>query len=332
MNKLRPFRPDDFEAFHAIVSDYGVVKMLGSWPYPADPTFTRKRMNTPEAKAGQVLVIEVDGVLAGSIGGVRGGIGYMLGRAFWGRGVATWAVAAMGRRMFEGSDIGEVVASVWADNPASMRVLEKNGFRRSGEGEDICKARGEVLKLHDFSLSRTDWARAQPLALHTKRLTLAPFSGSEAAALSGLMNDADIARMMATISHPFSEAAAQKWLDERVFAHKIGPEKGFVAKVSLHDGTLIGFVGIGGAPVNTAYAFGRTYWGQGYATEAMQAFLTHCTCAFALKDITAGAMFDNPASQAVLEKLGFERVGEKRHKPSARLEEAQLFLYRKINH
>jgi RimJ/RimL family protein N-acetyltransferase len=246
--------------------------------------------------------------------------------------VATWAVAAMVRRMFEGSDIGEVVASVWADNSASMKVLEKNGFQRTGEGEDLCKARGVALKHHDFSLSRADWARAQPLALHTKRLTLAPFDGSEAAALSGLMDDPEIARMMATIPHPFAETAAQAWLDARAFAHEIGPDTGFTAKVSLHDGTLIGFVGIGGAPVNTAYAFGRNYWRQGYATEAMQAFLTHCTRTFALTDITAGAMFDNPASMAVLEKLGFERVGEKMHKPSARLEEAQLFLYRKINH
>jgi len=39
-------------------------------------------------------------------------------------------------------------------------------------------------------------------------------------------------------------------------------------------------------------------------------------------------MFDNPASQKVLEKLGFEKSGEKMHKASGRLEEAPLFLYR----
>ncbi len=330
MPKLRLFRPDDFDVFHAIVSDFEVVKMLASWPFPAEEAFTRMRMQTPEAKAGQVLVIEVDGALAGSIGGVAGGLGYMLGRAFWGRGVATWAVGEMVQRMFEGSDISEVTASAWADNPASARVLEKCGFRRSGAGVDTCKARGEVVNDHDFCLSRADWARGRALALQTKRLVIAPFDGTEAGELSALMNDPDIARMMATIPHPFAEAAAQAWLDARVFAHDI--EKGFVAKVSLHDGTLIGFVGIGGAPVNTAYAFGRAYWGQGYATEAMGAFLNHCTRVFAFKEITAGAMFDNPASQAVLGKLGFAQVGEKRHKASGRVEKARLLLYRKINH
>ncbi len=327
MLKLRPFQDADFEAFHAIVSDYDVVKMLGSWPFPSEPDFTRMRMNTPEAKAGQVLVIEVDGKLAGTIGGMSRGIGYMLGRAFWGRGVGTWAVREMVRRVFEGSDIGEVTASAWQDNVAYARVLEKCGFKSVGAGEFYGKARGETLEYDDFSLSRAAWARGQPLALQTDRLVIAPFAGNEAAALSTLMNDPDIARMMATIPHPFTEVDAQKWLDERVFSHVIGDENGFCAKVSLHNGTLIGFVGIGGAPVNTAYAFGRAYWGQGYATEAMQVFLTHCTRTFSLTEITAGAMFDNPASKAVLGKLGFVQVGEKMHKPSGRDEEALLWLY-----
>ncbi|HIP23511.1 MAG TPA: N-acetyltransferase [Rhodobacteraceae bacterium] len=327
MLKLRPFHDDDFEAFHAIVSDYEVVKMLGSWPFPAETEFTHMRMNTPEAKAGQVLVIEVDGKLAGTIGGMSRGIGYMLGRKFWGRGVGTWAVREMVQRMFEDSDIGEVTASAWQDNAASARVLEKCGFRPTGAGEFYGKARGETLEYNDFSLSRAAWARGQPLALQVERLVIAPFLGNEAAALSALMNDPDIARMMATIPHPFTEVDAQKWLDERVFSHVIGDENGFCAKVSLHNGTLIGFVGIGGAPVNTAYAFGRAYWGQGFATEAMQAFLAHCERVFALKEITAGAMFDNLASQTVLGKLGFEKVGEKQHKASGRSEPECLWLY-----
>ncbi len=329
--KLRLFKEDDFAALHAIVSDYEVAKMLGSWPYPAEPAFTRARMETPEAKAGQVLVIEVDGALAGTIGGV-GGIGYMLGQAYWARGIASWAVAEMLNRMFEGTSLEETTACVWHGNPASERVLIKNGFRMVGACEDFCQARGVRLKNNSFKLRRADWARQQPLRLKAERLLIEPFAGHEAATLSSLMNDPDIARMMASIPHPFSEQDAAAWLAEREFSHEIGADSGFVAKVSLHDGTLIGFVGIGGEPVNTAYAFGRTHWRRGYATEAMQAFLDHCTRIFSLKEITAGAMFDNPASAAVLKKLGFALAGEKQHKASGRVEKARLFLYRKINH
>lgn len=325
--KLRPFRESDFDAFHAIVSDYQVVKMLGSWPFPAEPSFTRMRMNTPEAKAGQVKVIEVDGKVAGSIGAMTGGLGYMIGRAFWGHGVATWAVRTVVRQMFETLDIDDVKASAWQDNAASARVLEKCGFAGTSAGEDVCKARGTVVKYKDFSLNRADWARAQTFALRTERLVIEPFLGNEAAALSLLMNDIDVARMMATIPHPFTELDAQSWLDARPFEHEIADNAGFGAKVCLLDGTLVGFVGIGGAPVNTAYAFGRAYWRLGYATEAMQAFIEHCTRTFALKEITAGAMHDNPASQSVLEKLGFEKVGEEQHRPSGRIKKETLWLY-----
>ncbi len=330
--RLRPFQPDDFAPFHAMVSDYEIVKMLGNWPYPAQPEYTRARMFTPEAKAGAVMVIEVGGAFAGTIGGADGGIGYALAREYWGRGLASWALGEMLDRMFDGTALAAATACVWHGNPASERVLIKNGFRMIGECEDFCKARNERLKNNSFRLSRADWARAQPLSLTTERLIIEPFEGGEAEALSALMNDPDIARMMATIPYPFTKAEAQIWLEARVFKHEIGPDQGFVAKVSLLDGTLIGFVGIGGAPVNTAYAFGRAYWGQGYATEAMQAFLAHCTRIFALKEITAGAMFDNPASKAVLHKLGFEPDGEKPHKASGRVEKARLLLYRKINH
>jgi len=93
--RLRKIVDPDFEAFHAIVSDFDVVKMLASWPWPSGRDFTWHRMNTPEVKAAQVLAIEVDGQFAGSIGGFYGGLGYMLDRRFWGRGITTWAVREM---------------------------------------------------------------------------------------------------------------------------------------------------------------------------------------------------------------------------------------------
>ncbi|MEO1919981.1 MAG: GNAT family N-acetyltransferase [Paracoccaceae bacterium] len=87
--RLRDFREDNFDAFHALCSDYDVVKMVSSWPYSADPEFSRMRMNTPEAKAWLISVIECDGKFAESIGGIQGGLGYMLAKPFCGRGWIT---------------------------------------------------------------------------------------------------------------------------------------------------------------------------------------------------------------------------------------------------
>ena len=155
--KLRNFREDDFDAFQAIVSDYDVVKMTSSWPYPAEEDFTRMRMNTPEAKAGLVSVIEVDGQFAGTTGCVHGGLGYMLSPSFWGKGIMTRALMLKVDQCFTNSEIDELKACVWHDNPASARVLEKVGFKRAFTCSDYCKARDAEVEAIHFTLSRKDW-------------------------------------------------------------------------------------------------------------------------------------------------------------------------------
>ncbi len=154
---LRLFREDDFDAFHAIVSDLDVVKMTSSWPYPAEEEFTRTRMNTPEAQAGQVNVIEVDGEFAGVVGIVNADVGYHMGKAFWGRGVMTQALTLKIDEFFSDPANAFLKSCVWLDNPASARVLEKNGFRFTMECSDFCKARNEKVKAIHYELSRADW-------------------------------------------------------------------------------------------------------------------------------------------------------------------------------
>ena len=322
---LRNFREDDFEAFHAAMSDFDVVKMTASWPWPPDPAFTRSRMTTSMAKSGQVKVIVLNEEYVGQVSVVNGELGYMLAKPYWGRGLASWAVQAKLDEVFRETDVQTLSAGVWEGNPASERVLGKFGFIRTGSSRDYCKPQGKMLDGYDFELTRAMWAAAQPLNLETDRLRIVPFEVSDSAELAALMNDEDIARMMASIPHPFSEADAVDWIAKRPFDRSAD---GFAAKITLKDGTMVGFVGLGGDPVNTAYALGRRYWGQGLATEAMQALLTDSFAIHRFEEITAGAMFDNPASQKVLEKLGFEKSGEKMHKASGRLEEAPLFLYR----
>lgn len=59
-------------------------------------------------------------------------VGYWLGEPYWGRGVATEVVRVLTERAFELPGVVRVFAGVHADNAASMRVLEKNGFEREG--------------------------------------------------------------------------------------------------------------------------------------------------------------------------------------------------------
>ena len=90
---------------------------------------------------GQKQAILVDGELAGHVGswdqdGLRL-VGYWIGKAFWGRGVATAAL-----REFIGTREPTRPLHAWVavGNVASRRVLEKCGFALVGDAQA-----GEIL-------------------------------------------------------------------------------------------------------------------------------------------------------------------------------------------
>lgn len=83
------------------------------------------------------FVIEADGQFAGSIGMVpktdvyrnNMEIGYWLGEPYWGKGIATKAVALICDKIWRDyAAVNRIYAEVFETNKASMRVLEKNGF------------------------------------------------------------------------------------------------------------------------------------------------------------------------------------------------------------
>lgn len=59
-------------------------------------------------------------------------IGYWLGEAYWGRGIATDAVRGLTEWAFGRFDLCRIYAKVFEWNPASARVLEKAGFALEG--------------------------------------------------------------------------------------------------------------------------------------------------------------------------------------------------------
>src|SRR5690606_38652938 len=62
----------------------------------------------------------------------RAEVGFMLAPAHWGKGYAAEAVRAVLRFAFEAMDLHRVEADVDPDNGASLRLLERLGFRREG--------------------------------------------------------------------------------------------------------------------------------------------------------------------------------------------------------
>ena len=76
-------------------------------------------------------------------------VSYWLGKEFWGKGIATQALALF---------LGEakerpLYARTAKDNIASLRVLEKCGFKISGEDQGFANARGEEVEEYILTLS-----------------------------------------------------------------------------------------------------------------------------------------------------------------------------------
>jgi RimJ/RimL family protein N-acetyltransferase len=98
----------------------------------------------------------VDGQVAGNIGSFEQSghreVGYWIGREYWGKGVATQALAAFLRQIQERPLYGFVAK----DNIASRRVLEKCGFTLAGEDKEFSNARGEEVEAFIMMLEASD--------------------------------------------------------------------------------------------------------------------------------------------------------------------------------
>lgn len=139
---LRPLRDDDDAAIAAVADDFMVARwMARGFPHPYTLRDARQWIAlATNAKLARHFAIEFDAMLAGGIGvepyeGEAHGsaaIGYWLGRAYWGRGIASDAVHALCAYAFGELGLRRLEARLFAENAASARVLEKSGFTLEG--------------------------------------------------------------------------------------------------------------------------------------------------------------------------------------------------------
>lgn len=148
---IRPFRHGDEEALAESANDRGIWRNVRDrFPHP----YTVGDAAWWIANAGPTnFAIEIDGRASGSIGYDRdedvfcraAEVGYWLGRAHWGRGIATAALEVLGDHVFATTDIVRLYAGVFAWNPASARVLEKAGYVLEGRLRSAVWKDGELV-------------------------------------------------------------------------------------------------------------------------------------------------------------------------------------------
>ncbi len=91
----------------------------------------------------------------------RAEIGYMLGRAHWGRGYMREALEVVLAHGFDTLDLHRLEAELDPRNGASERLLERLGFVREGLLRERWRVEGEVSDSLWMGLLRPDWHAAR---------------------------------------------------------------------------------------------------------------------------------------------------------------------------
>lgn len=167
---LRPYCADDAAELHRLINDWEVTRNLAAVPFP----YSRALAEEWIASAGESLAggsayhLVISGAEDGReivVGGIglrvdaaarAGHLGYWVGRRYWGHGVASEAAGRLARWALANLDLARLEATVAADNPASMAVLRRIGFREVGRASENFLARGGEQDVLCFAATRDD--------------------------------------------------------------------------------------------------------------------------------------------------------------------------------
>ncbi|SMX35244.1 GNAT family N-acetyltransferase [Actibacterium lipolyticum] len=323
---LKPVSRADIPAIVSAANDLEVARWMSRLPHPYTADDAEVFVAKNEGNAGRVWGIhDADGFVG--VVGIVHEFGYWLARRAWGKGYATEAGKAVLGAYFANPSAVPLQSNHFTENGRSARVLNKLGFGYTGKSDETtCRATGVAHTRRMMTLVPEQWHALNPLIIETLRLTLRPVIQADAEVLSAIAGVQEVAPMLMSIRAPWAIEDARRWIEQSRWRGR----PGFRLAITLKDGTVIGTVGIGPAArgISTMYFIGTAHWGQGYATEAMQAFLGAVFKRFAPECVIADHFDDNPASGRVLRKLGFEKTGEDVAGSAARLEPAPVSLYR----
>jgi RimJ/RimL family protein N-acetyltransferase len=145
--------------------------------------------------------------------------------------------------------------------------------------------------------------------VESPRLRLRGVCRTDLARLAELANDYDVAKMTGSMPYPYGLADAEAFLEKTHSADPLTNAQFVIDQGGEAIGSLGFFPGDFGR-TEVGYWLGRPSWGQGLATEALNAALDWARTDWRRKLVVAGHFADNPASGQVLVKAGFLYTGD----------------------
>ena len=149
--RLRKVEDRDLDVFFDHQADPQAVEMA-AFPARDKDQFDAHWVKVRADDTNVLRTIVADGLVAGNIGSWQQDgqqfLGYWVGREFWGRGVATKALALL----VDEVSVRPLYAHVVVHNVGSIRVLEKSGFRRDRGQEATAPATDDGIEELTFVL------------------------------------------------------------------------------------------------------------------------------------------------------------------------------------
>ncbi len=137
---IRPCQIDDAISVQQYISDELVNRTTNApWPYPKNGgiTFINSALKNWEQRTGFLFSILINNKMIGDVGLNRPDFeeqtircDYAISSLYWSQGITTLAVKLAISYAFTKLDIKVIYSSCLDRNPASSRVLEKNGFSK----------------------------------------------------------------------------------------------------------------------------------------------------------------------------------------------------------
>ena len=167
---LRAFALADVPRLVALAGNYEVARNTLNIPHPYGEDDARRWVQLTQEnfaqQTGYAFAVELKAT-SEFIGGIgltvdrrfdRAEAGYWLGQPYWGQGLASEALAALLQFGFEELALNKIYATHLAGNPASGRVMLKNGMVKEGELVQHTKRDGHYHDLRQYRLTRAEYA------------------------------------------------------------------------------------------------------------------------------------------------------------------------------
>lgn len=167
--RLRWLEEGDLEAMYAVFSD---TRSMRFWSSPAltegqqavgylarihEGFRARTLFQWGIERKEDARIIGTTTLFSLDSGNARAEIGYILGSVYWGRGYMQEALIALVQFAFDGLKLRRIEADVDPRNAASVKSLDRLGFKREGLLRERWNVAGEIQDTAFFGLLAHEW-------------------------------------------------------------------------------------------------------------------------------------------------------------------------------